>query len=286
MPGPFARPIGAPPGNLGSSSFTDDVETGPPGARISSTRFGTARTMAGRMTIVVGDAPLTGVVLRLQPFGRLDGRVQFEYDPTVEKPAQPPFVILRAEPVDGSPALGLPRGSTDREDPSRPFSVEGIQPGAYLVRGSSGQWRIKSITAGGRDYTSAPFDFTTTPAFDDVVVTMTNVSTSLSGSARDAQSAPAVGVRVVVFPAEREQWTHYGMSPPRIRSALTNNLAGYRIERLPAGDYFVAAIPASIRSWRGEGAAFFERIVSSARRVTVRWGEPATLDLLATEVAR
>ena len=281
---PFGRPFGRPPGVRGSASWSDFSGAGPPGTMFMMTTLDGPRAMSGRAEIAVGGTDVSDVVVPLRGAARVSGHVRFEFDPNQPQPAQPPGLSVMAEPANGSPMLGLPRANADRNDPTRAFALEGLLPGRYLLRAPLGlDWRIKSITYGGRDYTYVPFDTTTAQAFDGVVITVTNAVASIIGSVRDGQGAPAVGARVIVFPFERAQWTQFGLAPPRIRSAMTTNLGTYRIGSLPAGDYYVVAVPDARRTdWRDP--AFFVRAAALAAHVTVGWGEARTQDLTATAV--
>jgi len=281
---PFSPMIGRPPGVSGTGSWSDDVSVGPMGTSFISTTLDGERSMSAQVEISIGDADLAGVVVPLRGTATISGHVRLDLDPNRPQPATLPGMQVSAEPADGSSRLGLARGNTDRNDPARPFTIAGLLPGRYLLRApSAGGWRIKSISFGGRDYTYEPFDTTTATRLDGVAITVTNAVAAIHGTVRDSLSAPAAGARVVAFPVERGQWTQFGLHPPRLRSAVTSNLGAYRIEPLPAGSYYVVAIPDPSREeWRHP--AFLERAVASASVVTVGWGETRTQDVVAVEV--
>lgn len=283
---PFGPMIGRPPGVSGTGSWSGDIGWGPPGGGFTSTTLDGARSMSGRVTVIVGDAAVRDVEIVLRPTARITGRIAFEFDPNREQPAQLPGVQVVAEPVDASPALGMPRALADRNDPSRPFELTGLLPGRYMLRASTAStWTIKAITLDGRDHTSVPFDTTTASAFDGVVVTVTNAVARVTGSVRDARGGPAVRARVIAFPANRAQWTLPGINPPNVRSVVTNNLGAFELGSLPAGDYYVMALAdARWGDWRDP--AFFERAVASAERVSLAWGATIARDLIAVEVPR
>jgi hypothetical protein len=282
---PFGPAFVRPPGTLGYGASSGPAGVGPPGTTaIRITMGGAATRMYGHATVSVADADATDVVLRLVAPGRISGHVGLDADPDQPGAEGPSWVSMRAEPLDGSLRLGVHQGLTDRSDPDRPFSIETLPPGRYMLRANvSPPWSIKSISQGGRDYTYRPFDTTATPAIDDVTVTVTNATATLSGAVRTSQTGPAVSARVIVFPVEREQWTQFGTNPPRVRSVVTTNLGTYRFESLPAGAYLLVAIPdARFADWRDP--AFFERAAGQATQVTVGWGETQSRDLEARTV--
>jgi hypothetical protein len=146
-----------------------------------------------------------------------------------------------------------------------------------LFRGSSGAWTLKSVVVGGRDYTFTPIDLSDGGTVSNVIITFTNAAPSLTGTARAGAGAAGDAI-VIAFPVEREQWTEFGLSPVRIRTTLTSTTGGYRFARLPAGDYFVVAVPAGrAGAWREDG--FFQRVSGLATRVSLEWGRERTADV-------
>ena len=54
---------------------------------------------------------------------------------------------------------------------------------------------------------------------------------------------PADAATVIVFPTDRDAWTNYGTSPRRLRNVRVDKTGAFSIGNLPAGEYFVAAVP-------------------------------------------
>jgi hypothetical protein len=129
----------------------------------------------------------------------------------------------------------------------------------------------------GRDYTYSPIDLTDASPVSNAIVTFTNAAPVLTGTVRASGAASANAI-VMVFPVEREQWTEFGLSPVRIGTALTSTTGEYRFASLPAGDYFVVAVPAArAGAWREDG--FFQRVSGLATRVSLAWGREQTADV-------
>jgi hypothetical protein len=83
---------------------------------------------------------------------------------------------------------------------------------------------------------------------------------------------------VLCFPADRQQWRAYGYSPTRIDRAFVSSTSEFRIGGLPAGDYFVVAVPEG-HAGRWKDPSFFEVAVRRAIKIHLEWGETLRLTL-------
>jgi hypothetical protein len=136
---------------------------------------------------------------------------------------------------------------------------------------------LRSITANGRDVTDVPLDMTGGGP-RTLEVTLTESSSVITGTVRDAAGAVVGDTGVVVFPTDADRWRDVGLHPRRIRTATSASDGRYRIGNLPAGEYYVAAIdPADLRSW--QDPAFLETMAGRAVRVTVDWDDTSPQDL-------
>lgn len=253
-----------------------DVDSGPLGITISTVTSGSDEPSFGRARVIVGGQDVSGVTVTLQRAARLSGRLVWEGTPP------PMFLfIASAEPANGSPSLGAPR-SRPNPVPSDTFAIDGLLPAAYFLRFPSSPWVIKTVAHGGRDYTHTPFDASTGRDFNDVVVTFTDKSAAMAGSVRDRNAQPATTAAVLAFPVEREQWTNFGFTPARFKSAEAG-AGAFSIPALPAGDYFVIAVDGALAdAW--QDPKFLERAAPVATRVTIAWGETKTVDLVQAAI--
>jgi hypothetical protein len=161
--------------------------------------------------------------------------------------------------------------------------VDGLMAGEYILRTLFSSAAIESVVWDGQDYTERPFDTSAGLDITDVVVTLTTARSSIVGTVSGG-SAAAEGAAVVAFTADRNGWTRYGFNPTRLRSVLAANDGGFRIEGLPAGEYYLVAVPASReRAWIEPG--FFEAHVSRATRVRLDRSD-ASLAGVALSIAR
>ena len=120
--------------------------------------------------------------------------------------------------------------------------------GEYLLRVTGAT--VESIVWDGQDFADRPFDASAGRDITGVVVTLTTASSSISGIVSDGNAMLTSGAAVIAFPVEREGWSKYGFNPTRLTSVLTTSDGRYRVDGLPAGEYYLVAVPASQeRAW-------------------------------------
>lgn len=265
----FADAPGFPAGGITVGSMS-----GAPGLGFL-TRAGRPPSVWGRRRLSVGSQDLDDVVVQLQPAVTVRGRVVFEEGS--EMPVSENF-SFHAQPADGDPSRGQPSGRTDSKDPTHAFAIEGLMGGRYVLSSFTGLG-IVSINHGGRDITDTGFDASTGQDIDDVVVTLTSRRTTVAGTVFGAPATAAV----IAFPVDPERWTNYGWDPQRLRTARSGSSGAYEIEGLPKGDYLVIAVDvAHISAWADP--MFLAAAAPHATRISLDWGDKATLDLAYQDV--
>jgi hypothetical protein len=267
----LAEAPGFPAGGLGVGSYP-----AAPGL-VFLDHLGSPAQFWGRAPVTVGAAGLDDLALPMHPAVSVRGRVVFSEGTTV--PAANRRLVVFAIPANGDPTLGRPIGFSETDGSFR-FSLSGLLGGTYLVSGFGG-FSILSIVHQGRDFTDAGFDGSTGRDYDDVVVTLTEKRTTLSGAVRDRQAGRDAAV--IAFPVERERWTNFGMAPRRVVSTQSASSGAYQFASLPAGDYYVIAVDSSRKNaWVEPG--FLAAAAPLATRVTLKWGETVAQDLSIREV--
>jgi hypothetical protein len=110
---------------------------------------------------------------------------------------------------------------------------------------------------------------------------VTDKVAKLSGVVQ-GEGANAAPPAVIYFPTDPAQWSRYGLRPTRIGSASVSSRGSFQVE-LPAGEYFVVAVPApQNRLWQDPKR--LEAASALARRVTLAWDETRTETLSVKEV--
>ena len=280
VPSRFMLQLPRPPGFSGSLDGNDSsfVSSALPGVTFATTTH-RGKVYWGRTPVSARAQDISDVVVTLQSTATVSGQLVTELHPDGLVSPQS-LVAISLESATGSPEQGVARSAAV---PAGPFAIEGIVPGQYLFHTDARGWIIKSVVVDGRDATYAPLDLSTPTDVSGVVVTMTNAAATLTGIVRDVPGAPAADSAVIVFPVEPDQWEHYGLSPPRIKTVLVSSARTYRVESLPAGTYYAVAVPsAQVNAW--QEPEFFKHAQGVATRVTIGWGEQKTIDLTGTDI--
>ena len=117
--------------------------------------------------------------------------------------------------------------------------------------------------------------------FSSATITLTDAAPRLTGRVTEDRTPPGP-VAVLVFPVERDQWMDYGLLPDRIAAVLAQH-GEYRLPPIPAGAYYVIAVPADrIDAWRDPD--FLARASGVATLVRLDWGVTTTQDLKVIDV--
>ena len=230
--------------------------------------------------VTVGaDADIDGLQVSLKRGLRVSGQIAVEgtRKPT---PEQLRAIQVTARPVPGSNGAVL--GSTMR--PSGPrsdethFSTGEVVPGPYMmtVSGVPGGWVLKSVTSSGQNIVDKQFDLTES-GLSDVVVTITDQISTLSGVVRDANGDPATTPMVAVFPQDKSLWRLPGMGSRRVQTAAPGRDGRYTFRGLPSGDYVVVAVDGGAPDF--SDPKLLTSLSTNASRVTIADGEARTQDL-------
>jgi hypothetical protein len=231
---------------------------------------------------------ISGVHLALQPGGRITGRVVVRG--SGDQPAAPDLSKLRlgltlegggwnitADGVRMGPGLLSPPISTIRPDGT--FELRNIAPGRFTLSGQtpaeSGLWRWRSAMAGDRDLFDGLLDLSPSTDIRDVVVTLTDVPTELTGTLQSASGQPTAGYFIVALPADRQ------LVQPRSRRILWTrpDTAGrFTFAWPPAGEYVLTALTDLDPLDLGD-PAFLEQVATAGIKVMVPEGQKTTQNL-------
>ena len=252
----------------------------------SGGRSGDPRT--AMQTVVVNGQNIEGLTLVLLPGVTLSGNITVESSGT---PSPSDYSVFRVDVPDADPlpggggrgggGRGGVFGSDDRVEKNGSFTLTGLQPGRHLVRvtgggtQNGGQWTLKSVLIGGMDVADLPFEIKPGQNVDNVTVVLTDRSTDLSGTVRDAQNAGTAAVTVIAFSTDAQYWRAQSR---RISTSRTGATGAYRIRGLPAGDYYVLATE-DVEQGEWFDPAYLDSVKDKATHVKLDDGETKTLDL-------
>jgi hypothetical protein len=198
------------------------------------------------------------------------------------------FMVMGVEPANGDPTLGEARGTVDMAQPDHPFTITGLLGGQYVIAGISSNaptqasaLRVASVIWQGRDVRYSGFDASNAEDIRDVVVTLTDKKIEIKGIVTDSNGPAVAGV--IVFPADRTRWTNFGWSPTHFATTRSGSTGAFTFERLPEGEYYLVAVDRSqLDSW--VDPKFLAAAVPSAARVSLKWGDSRTQDLVVAKV--
>jgi hypothetical protein len=139
---------------------------------------------------------------------------------------------------------------------------------------------MQSEMVDGRDALDFPFEIGS-DQHREVVITLSNLTTNLSGAVTDSHGAPSLNHTVVVFAVDDRFWTTRSR---RILIDRPDTRGQYHFSGLPAGDYFVALTAPDLE--RRPPSSLLHSLRAASKRVTLRDGEPATLNLRSSPAAR
>jgi hypothetical protein len=252
------RPPQAGGGNLASQAILG----GPPGLRVTVRSTQGSERFFAREPVVVDRGDLMNLAVQLHRSTTLSGR--FVWDPE-SPPASHGFPAqVRLEPADGDIAKGMPRSLPGR-DVGATFTVEGVLPGEYLLT-VAGSYRVRSVRWNGREYVGRPFEARPEQDIADVTVVLTTLHNAVQGMLTGGTDDDLI----VLFPTDRSRSSKTGWSLAGLRLATQLPGGRFRVEDLPAGEYYAAVISSEdAESW--SDPEVLRRAVAFAERFTIGW---------------
>jgi len=220
---------------------------------------------ASQFVTVAGD-DVTDLDVRTSHGSRVTGRITIETGSVKSRDVE-----VSPIPVDPdvTPTFAGPPAHALIDDQMH-FELAGLQGPRRLrvLRLPSGV-ALDAIRANGVDVTDAVLPFgKPDQSLDDVEIVLTRRVTAIEGLVSDGHGRAVEGAAVAAFPVDSTQ--RYEQS--RFIAGVQADRSGhYRIDGLPPGDYYIAAIDrGSVGAARAaEDADFFESLVTGAARVTL-----------------
>jgi len=223
--------------------------------------------------VLVDGQELPEVRLQLQPGMTVSGRV-------VLSGTTPPLDFSRL-------FIGL---SSSRETPSSipgvapgadgTFSLLGVPPGQYRLEvsglGATSKWTLQSASSNTQNVIDKPFEVRPNENVEGLVLTFTDRPTEVSGTLIDSANRPAAEYFVMMFSADRSLWTPRSRA---VRAPVRADSTGkFTIAGLPAGDYYICALPDFEQSTLYD-PSFLEQLVPGSIKISLGEGEKRKQDL-------
>jgi len=240
--------------------------------------------MWAEQSVTMSGEDIAGLTLVLQHGATVSGSIKFSgsLDPPHDLRAL--RLVLTTTDQSTRNYMSVPFASVD---PSGAFRFAMVPPGRYRVNvpmfgGRGGNpgvnaflkgWSPRSAQIADTDALDTPFEVVLGSAQPEIVLTFTDRLGQISGRVSNASGQPLANYRelhVVVFSADRSLWGALGR---RLKTPVPLDPDGtYRVEDLPAGDYFLAAVT-DIDERDLTDVAFLTDLSKAAIPVTLRDGE-------------
>ena len=235
-----------------------------------------APTLWADMNVGVGTRDVTDLALNLRPGLTVSGSVVFQGAATQPTPEQRSSLFISLEPADGRTA-GITNMVRGRVDTSGNFTTTGVPTGKYILRvsGAPQGWSLRDASHGGKDITSVAIELDGESA-TGVMLAFTDKPTELSGTVRDASGNADARATVLVFPADPAGWVDTGSQPRRLRQVRAGQDGAYKINGLPAGDYYVVAVDDESTTASWQDPAYLGGMARNATQVRLTEGDIKT----------
>ena len=235
---------------------------------------GANRRVSGYAVAHVQTADVENLVVALAPPPIIRGHLVFEGGP----PPDPRTISVQPNPARGT--ISTMMGRSSERSPIRAdmsFEFEGlVGPSTLRVRVPS-EWVVKSVRYGGEERINVPTEFKSHIDPSALAIVLTNRPARLVARVLDEKGQPVEDARVIVFPADPQQWDGGGGSSvfqfgmPR---AGTYEFAGLR----PA-EYLVAVMPDGM-FFQDDDRRPLELLAKQAERITLLENDQKTIDLV------
>ena len=259
------------------------VRATPPG--VAPTGRGGGPALWREMKLSISGVDISGLSLSVEPGPSLTGRVAF-----AEGASKPPADLTQWRVSLATPASLTRRGPVmgSAFNPAAPialnadgtFEIDGIPPGAFLFQltgpgvGPAGWW-MRSMIAGDRDLLDRVIEIRPGGPSMNVVMSMSDRHTELSGTLRTSTGQPEADVFVIAFTTERTMW---GPGARRVRAVRPGADGHFSMPDLPPGDYLLGVVT-DIDAEDWQNPAVLDQLAPTSVKVTIGEGEKKVQDL-------
>jgi hypothetical protein len=228
------------------------------------------------MPISVSGGDIDNLTVMTTPAVSASGRVAYQGQGAPKTTLQ----VTAAPPSGGAAPIGqlisaraLGGGRVNQDGT---FELRGLAgPQMIRVQNLPAGWGVKSITLDGADITDAPFDFKPGSNVTDLVITLTDQLSEITGSVRDNRGGPVADYVLVAFAENTKLW---GAQSRFVQTTRPNQNGTFSIKGLPPGRYLAAVVPA-LENGLHHDPAVLEQLRPRARSFSLAEGQVLNLNL-------
>jgi hypothetical protein len=251
------------PGSV-APTFVSGVPTPP-----SPPSLDDAHRLWARAEVTVDGQTSTDVTLALQPGRVISGHVVFDAYTMPPSGARNATVTLTLPP--GQVTYGPPPQA--RVAPDGRFTLTGVIPGRYLLRGTPGI--LRSAMHNGRDLLDVPLTIDGSEDIDNVVLMFTGRASTMQGRLTTASGDAGADYTVIVAADDPKYWT---AGSRRIAISRPDSDGRFLFGNLPEGGYYLAAVT-DVEPGAQFDPDFLRELSAAAVRVFVGEGAQVVQDL-------
>jgi len=211
------------------------------------------------------------MALALQPGKTISGVIRYDGTSPASGSQRPSIQLVTAPSSQQIPLVGAPPAEIAADGR---FTIPGVTPGRYTFRANRGG-TIKSATSAGEDILDFPLDVSGDRDIGDLVVTLTDKVTELSGTLSDATGNPALDYVVLLTPKDQRYWIPGGR---RILTTRPDSRGHYSFSNPPPGDYLIAALT-DLEPGAQYDPDFLKTLVGASMAISISEGGRQTQDI-------
>jgi len=226
--------------------------------------------------ISVGDEPIAGLSVPLHTGMTVTGRIAYRTDAVEGAVKTLTGVRIALVPQNHPRSFGNPLAAQTLKDDGV-FELRSLAPGPYTLSlsGLPYRWQPASAVLNGQDVLDTGLRLQPGEDIENLVVTITDRMSEVSGAVRDAKGQPTSEGYVIVFPADRAYWSG---TLRRVQGTKPDTDGRFAFLRsMPAGDYLIVAADAEAGQW--QDPAFLATLVSKATPFRLGEAEKLTKDV-------
>ena len=234
-------------------------------ARVASN---VADPMFASQPLAIGDQDVSGVNVLARSGGWLSGSASFQSSGDTRQPGNLNRVRILGVPLSASPFGGRYQTSFN---PDGTFLLDDVSPGTWTlsISGLPAPWTLKGIYLGSRDLTDGGLEATAGNGVEDLSLVFTDQPTTITGIVESAGGMGLNDYAVIAFSTDKAQWRPQSR---RVRVVRSDQSGNYRIDALPAGNYYLA-VTDDVDEGEWYEPAFLESLRETAIRISVGEGE-------------